>query len=282
VIMNFVDAVSKGALSENLARKFVRMWACKCSSISSCDEALWKLRSVRESDPDFLASTGCFIAPNDNFVYTIIRYDQLQSRLDNDTFSGLLASVHSSACDFENAVSEKKREILESRVLGFQDKYSDSGFFEVKFKRNETIKGNGKKLIWVSSADPGKVLSKDNTHFRSTAANPADIARDSLGLVHLGSNQPQGQTSPLVVGLRIKATEVLGNIVSLWRPTAIDAENHSRFRGAYGDLRRKACGWGHAVHLETLSDQRGDLGAVEAVIPDLRPKMLATNRVVRF
>ncbi len=132
--MNFVDAVSKGALSGDLARKFVEKWASECGALTSCDEALGKLRPVRESDPDFLVETGHSIVPSGSSFFTVVRYDKLKGRLHEDTLSGSLSSAHSSACEFEGAVDEKSREILESRILVFQSRDSDGGFFNVKFK----------------------------------------------------------------------------------------------------------------------------------------------------
>ena len=55
-------------------------------------------------------------------------------------------------------------------------------------KIDETVKGLGQELIWMSLGVPGTELA-DRICFQSTAANPADIARDSLGLVHFGTNR---------------------------------------------------------------------------------------------
>lgn len=279
VLFNFVDSVGNGALRRDLAARFIHAWAHECHSVANLESALQKLRTVRESNADFLRQTSHRVTPRDPDLYTVLRYEDIYRRFHDDTLSSTLSGVHSEAVKFGKATNEATRRTSEARILDFQDAHTSAGYYSVQLKTRETIKGIGSgKLIWLSTAPPGVKLS-DPASFSSTARGQADIARDNLGLVHYGLWRGRPDY-PLLVALRFDSSEVSAAAARYdpWRPTAIDAESNSRFRGAYGDLRRRAAKWGRAVHLESLSDRAGNLGAVEAVSPNFRP----TRAAMRF
>lgn len=276
VIMNCVDSVANGAISRDLAGEFIREWAKRCADVTNPAEIFGKLRILRETDPRFRASTGRAIPAFRNSVFTVIEYARLFNQLHADTLLFEISELHSLAMDFSNCCDEGSRQELEKDILAAQDKYSEDGFVDIRFIERQTIKVAGNKLIWFSSAMPGIPLTDTFSHHQTADHGAADIARDSFGLVHLGFNYEDGRRNfPLMVALKIDAREFFEKAaVSAipWRPTVIDAEQHTRFRAAFGDLRRKAGVWGRAIHLEQLSDRAGLLGAEEAVVPDFRPQ----------
>lgn len=276
VLFNFVDSVSNGALRKDLAASFITTWAGMCSGVTDLEGALQKLRVVRESKIDFVDQTSHPVEPGGPYLYTVLRYEEIYRRFHDDTLSSTLSGVHTEAVKFGRMADETARKVSEERILALQDVQTSAGYYSVELKSRETIKGLGNgKLIWVSTAPPGIKLNEPDC-FGSTAPREADIARDNLGLAHYGLWRGR-RDYPLLVALRLETSEVLGAAAGdgPWRPTAIDAEAHSRFRGAYGDLRRRAQKWGRAVHLESLSDRTGNLGAVEAVSSNFRPTRAA-------
>ncbi len=277
VIMNFVDAVHCKALSNDLAHKFISEWDCKCKKSSSADEALSKMRPLRESHSRFFKNTGNELQEINDYIFTIMRYEDIHDKFDQSTKTNTkkskLVSVHNLAKNFHNATDDNARSQLEDRILQQQEYATKNGYFDVHFNQNDTIKGSIKKLVWITTAEPGIAL-KDKTCHHSSISKAADITRDNLGLVHIGFDKIKGkQDFPLLVALKIRATELFSSTRNVpWRPTAIDAGNCRRFRGAYGDLRKNSHNnWGRAIHLEALSDRSGSLGATEAVVMDFRP-----------
>ena len=272
VLLNFVDSVRNGALCKELAARFILVWADECSGVSDLERVLEKLRRVRESQVDFLSRTSHDVAPKSPYVYTVLRYEDIYRRFHDNTLVATLSGIHTEAVKFGKALDETARQASEARILAFQGSQTTAGYYSVELKTRETIKGIGiGKLVWLSTAPPGERLGKSEC-YSSTAHSPADIARDNLGLVHYGLCRGKPD-HPLLVALRFDSRAVAPSTAkeATWRPTAIDAESHSRFRGAYGDLRRRAGEWGRAIQLEGLSDRTGNLGAVEAVSPNFRP-----------
>ncbi len=275
-IMNFVDAVQCKALSADLAREFIQAWARSCTRLNTPNGTLYKLRSVRESHNNFLKNTGNELPSFKGHIFTILRYDDLDGRLNETTRFPGMVSIHNLAQRFREATNTANREHLERSILQIQEHATRDGYFDIQFKEGTSIKGKAHSLIWIATAEPGAILKDQESH-RSTARSAADITRDNLGLIHIGFDfVNKEQDFPLLVALKIDTSELFSSTGPIhskpWRPTAIDAGDHSRFRGAYGDLRKCAKEWGRAIHLEALTDQSGSLGATEAVVMNFRPK----------
>lgn len=255
-IMNFVDGVSNGVFDRDVVKRFLTEWARATASMHSLGSILQEIRNVRERDLDvFGAGLGIELNCRSSDVWTVAVYRHVKTMLRDDTLSGGLSGAETATKKFDRSTDSTERNRIETYLLGLGER---NVFFKPK-----GIKDSDHKLIWISSSVPGEVLSGGICH-ASRCRSKADVARNSLGLVHYLPGSPP----PILVALRINKSE----LPRLTRPTAIDAENHSRFRGAFGDLRKNASGWGRTIHLETLSDQIGKLGAPEAVCQNFRPK----------
>lgn len=254
-IMNFVDGVSNSVFDQDVAKDFLTKWARATALMHSVDSILQEIRNVRESDlVAFGVGRGIDLNCRSSEVWTVAPYRHMRTMLRDDTLSGDLSGAETAVGRFDRSTDDVVRNQIEAYLLGLGER-------NVSFKP-KGIKDSDHKLIWFSSSAAGEVLS-GAICYSSRCGSKADVARNSLGLVHYLPGSPP----PILVALKIRKTE----LPQLTRPTAIDAENHSRFRGAFGDLRKNASGWGRTIHLEALSDRNGKLGAPEAVCHNFKP-----------
>jgi hypothetical protein len=259
-MINFVDGVSCKVIDGTLAKDFINTWANAASSLPTLDEVLGSLRPTKESHPKYQSNSGIPIRPSTNSLFTVMDYKYIRGHLSNHTLAGELALAEDIYTDYLSS-SPADWSDLETEL-------KDLGSFNVTFAVGKGLKRSFKNIVWVSRARPGEPLS-EAICFSSSGDSDADTARENLGLVHI-SRKPD-KPPPILVALEIDKSDI-PSPPGLWRPTQIDAEAHTRFRGAYGDLQKNATGWGRAIHLHKLSDRNGELGAPEAVTLNFRPE----------
>ncbi len=258
-MINFVDGASCKVIDCSLAKDFIDNWADAASSLPTLDEVLGSLRSTKESDPKYQRNSGIPISSSASSLFVVLDYKHVRGQLSDHTLAGELALAEDIYTDYLSS-SPADWPDLETQL-------KDLGSLNVTFAVGKGLKRSSKNIVWVSTARPGEPLS-ETICFCSSGDSDADTARENLGLVHIF--RKPGEPPPVLVALEIDKSDIPSS-PGLWRPTQIDAEVHTRFRGAYGDLRKNAAGWGRTVHLHKLSDRNGELGAPEAVTISFRP-----------
>ena len=258
-MINFVDGSSCKVIEEGLAKEFLDNWADAASGLSTLDEVLGSLRPCKESDPKYQTKTGIPLTTTASSFFTVVEYKHIRGHIADSVLAGELALAEDIYTDFIRA-SRAEWPDLETQLKGL-------GTINVRLASGKGLKRSPKNIVWVSTARPGVALEEDVCH-KSSGDSEADTARENLGLVHI-SKRPS-EPPPLLVALEINAPEVPSS-PGIWRPTQLDAETHTRFRGAFGDLRKNAKDWGRTIHLHKLSDKNGELGAPESVTLSFSP-----------
>lgn len=259
-MINFVDGACCKVIDDALVAEFLEAWADNASKLTTIDEILGSLRPLKASDPKYQRNSGISISSPAGALFTVMKYDHIRGHLSRQTLAGELALAEDVYTEYLNSSSDDWPD-LETQL-------KDLGTLRVSFADGKGLKRDPKNTIWVSDALPGEALS-DPICYCSNGDSDADTARENLGLVHIAKNIDE--PAPILVALEIQASDIPSS-PGLWRPTQIDAEAHTRFRGAYGDLRKNATGWGRTIHLHKLSDRNGELGAPEAVTLSFRPR----------
>ena len=261
-MLNFVDGVANNSIGRDIAKDFILEWSVMSSGAPSATAALGKMRSTREARTDFIDKPGQKTPRTPSVLYTVQDYVFFRQLIDASCRGGALAPA-------EEIIDELQRK-PEAEWPSLEQELVDLGEIAITLASPHGLKRSPDALIWFSDVIPGEPLRQVEC-CNSLSVSAADTARDCLGLVHY-TRRPS-DLPPIAVALKIPAA-ALPNHHSIWRPTPIDAENHSRFRGAYGDLRKEATEWGHAVHLQAISDRTGDLGSPEGVTKTFHPPTL--------
>ena len=267
-MINFVDSVRCGSLDVNVAEKFLNTWSKNTNHLQSVEEIMGNMRVCKEADPNFKSKTGISLKLNSAYLYTVMPYENIRGHINfsaKKIKSG--REVYYSSINTADGFYNEYLKSPPSDWKELESELKNIGKIEVKLSSNKKIKRSAKNIVWLSTEYPGKPLSEKICH-KASGVSEADTARENLGMVHIQSSHDMHP--PMLVALEIDASEV----PDIWRPTQIDAENNSRFRGAYGDLRKTAINWGRTVHLKKLSDKNGELGAREGVALNFHPKNL--------
>ena len=259
-MINFVDAASCKSMERSTAKCFLRKWATASEGLTTFAEVIGNIRPCKESNSIFLSKNGIPVEGNQGPFYTVIEYKNLRQRIDHSILSRSLANIED-IFDMYQKSQSTQWEVMEKELKNL-------GKVDIRLSPGKGIKRSDKDIVWLSNVYPNLPL-KEKLCYEASGPSDADTACNNLGLIHF-QRETQGEAPPMLVALEIDASEVK----EIWRPTQIDAGTHGRFRGAYGDLRKQASGWGRAIHLKKLSDKTGNLGAPEGVTLNFRPSKM--------
>lgn len=261
-MINFVDGCACKVIDKALTKEFLNTWAGAAVKLTSLDEVFGGFRLCKESDVKYQSQSGISLDTKVDSLFTVMEYKHIRDHIHDDVSSNDLALANDIYTDFLEADASEWPDL--------ERQLKDLGAINVKLSTSKGLKRSPMSVVWLSTAHPGEPL-KEDICYKSPVGYDADTARQNLGLVHI--YKKPGEAPPLLVALEIDVDEVPSSL-GIWRPTQLDAETHARFRGAFGDLRKRATGWGRTVHLHKLSDKIGELGAPEAVTLNFSPSTM--------
>ena len=259
-MINFVDSAACKVIDRTLTKNFLVTWADAAYGLQTLDEVLGIIRPIKEADPKYQSNSGIPIQLTVESMFTVMEYEYIRGHLSDETLASELALAEDIYTDYLRSDSFDWTDLeMQLKNIGPQN---------ATFAKGKGLKRSSRNTVWLSTTRPGEPLNEEIC-YSSSGESEADTARDNLGLVHIALKP--GDPPPILVAIEINRSDIPSS-PGIWRPTQIDAGEHTRFRGAFGDLRKNAIGWGRAINLRKLSDRNGELGAPESVTLNFQPK----------
>ena len=272
-LSNLLDSRANGTLPAWAARSFVSEWLDLTSTYASITPSPSPMELIEASADAAGIEFSSPIKPVSlpSHIVTVFPAKFLTSRIEaiDTNFAGLARAIDKfySAVDL---IDLKRREAGIFEMIDVWPGACGNGLVEVDLPGGSLFNG-GKKFAWFTSfgaSDREEGFWKSRPEW----GDRADLARDILGLIHLGSDSgsPSGWEKQLLAAYVIP-TAALPAGTRYVRPNAIDGASGSRFRSRFGLKNDPTYGWGRAVDLRRFHGPRPHRGGREMIIEDFTP-----------
>lgn len=274
-ICNLLDCDTMRLVDRDLLKEFANHWLSEYYSYFAPGDplAMFDIVTTKKDTGTYKYLWKGLHAPTlrSGYITTVINSKYLEGQLDReskkkfDSVFRLISRFHAS--NTMRDLEHLEREIFEL-IKNVSTKENRNGFIEVTFDKPI---GGPKPMVWFTGYDEGEI--EDHIwQAEPDWSQRADIARDKLGLIHMGSSaKVLGTFEPMLLVMIVVAADTIPAGIKLARPTFMDAGTHSRFRGAFGNLSKRANNWGRAVDLSRILFPRPHRGGREIALQNFQP-----------